>query len=310
MSQQEIIKWQKPMTKVLYALLPVVLASIYFLGWRSLVMLLISNIIAFICEYVFARYYKNQVTSSVFVTGTLFALTLPPNLPYWMGAIGIAFGVIFGKMVFGGFGKNIFNPAIAGRAFIYVNFTTFMNGTVWYKPISGILGGFTEYGVDAVTGATPIAVMKTGSSIPLLELLLGNTSGCFGETSAVLIILAGIYLLCSKLANYRLVIGCLIAFLILQAVLFYSGVPGTIPPLQALLSGGFLFGLVYMVTEPVSSAKTNIGRWIYAGLIGALTVIIRTFSFWPEGMMFAILLGNMFAPLIDHFVQACKGGNK
>lgn len=310
MSQLGIIKWQKPMTKVLYALVPVVLASIYFFGWRSLIMIIISNAVAFLCEYAFAKYYKNQVTSAIFVTGTLFALTLPPELPYWMGVIGIAFGVVFGKMVFGGFGKNIFNPAIVGRAFIYVNFSTYMNGAVWYNSASGILGGFTKYGVDAITSATPLPLMKAGTSVPLLDLFLGNTSGSFGETSAILIILAGIYLLWKKIANYRLIAGCLVAFFVVQAALFYSGVSGTISPLQGFLGGGFLFGLVYMVTEPVSSAKTNIGRWIYSGLIGALTVIIRTFSYWPEGMMFAILIGNMFAPLIDHFVQEIKGRKK
>jgi len=308
-SQKSLIKWQKPMTKVLYALIPVIIASIYFFGWRSLIMLIVVNVVAFLSEYCFVKYYKTQVTSAVFVSGTIFSLSLPPSLPYWMGAVGIAFGIVFGKMVFGGFGKNIFNPAVVGRAFIYVNFATFMNGQ-WYAPVPGKFGALLSYGVDAVSSATPMSAIKAGHNVPIIDLLLGSTSGCFGETSAILIILAGIYLIWTKVANYRLVVSCLASFIILETILYYSGVGGAIPPLQAVLSGGFLFGLVYMVTEPVSSAKTKIGRWIYAGLIGSLTVIIRIFSFWPEGMMFAILIGNMFAPLIDHFVQEIKGNKK
>ncbi len=309
MIKKSLIKWQKPMNKVLYALVPVIVASIYFFGWRSLIMLAVANFVAFISEYCFVKYYKTQVTSSVFVSATIFSLSLPPNLPYWMGAVGIAFGIVFGKMVFGGFGKNIFNPAVVGRAFIYVNFATLMNGQ-WYAPIPGKFGGLLSYGVDAVTGATPMSAMKAGSSVPVFNLLFGNVSGCFGETSAILIILAGLYLLWVKVANYRLIASCLAVFLILESILYFSGVKDALPPVHSMLSGGFLFGLVYMVTEPVSSAKTNIGRWIYAGLIGGLTVIIRIFSFWPEGMMFAILIGNMFAPLIDHFVNEIKGSSK
>lgn len=290
------------MVKVLYALIPAILASIYFFGWRSVGMLIVVNITAFICEYCFARYYKDQVTSAVFVSGTLFALILPPGLPYWMAVIGIAFGIVFGKMVFGGFGRNVFNPAIAGRAFIYINFTSQMNGR-WLEPFSSKFGGFTHYATDAVCGATPMQILKTGGSVPLADLFWGNTGGCFGETSAALLIVGGIYLLWTKTANYRLTISCLAGMGLLQAMLYYGGVKVALPPLEAALSGGFVLGVFFMVTDPVSAPKTNAGRWIYGALIGALTVVIRTFSIWPEGVMFAILLGNMFAPLIDYFVQ-------
>ncbi len=311
MSGQGIIKAQKPMNQVLYALAPAALASIYFFGWRSLVMLVVVNCFAFLSEYCFAKYYKNQVTAAVFVTGSLFALSLPPDLPYWMAVVGIVFGVVFGKMVFGGFGKNIFNPAIAGRAFIYINFTTQMNGR-WFEPVAGKLGGLTHYmiNIDAVCSATPMQVMKTGGQVPWLDLLLGNTAGCFGETSALLLLLGGAYLLWKKVANYRLIVSCLVAFLVLQGGLWFGGVKEAIPPLQALFSGGFMLGLIFMVTEPVSAPKTNQGRWIYGALIGVLTVLIRTFSIWPEGMMFAILIGNMFAPLTDFYVKEFTSGKK
>jgi RnfABCDGE-type electron transport complex D subunit len=308
-SKQSVIKWQKPMNQVLYALIPVILASIYFFGWRSLCMLVVVNLFAFLSEYCFAKYYKNQVTAAVFVTGTLFALSLPPNLPYWMAVIGIVFGVVFGKMVFGGFGKNIFNPAIVGRAFIYINFTTQMNGR-WFEPVAGKLGGLVNYTTDAICSATPMQVVKAGESMSLIDLLVGNTAGCFGETSALLLILGGIYIIWKKVANYRLIVSCLGTFLILQSALWFSGVKESIPPLEAMLSGGFMLGLIFMVTEPVSAPKTNIGRWIYGGLIGVLTVLIRTFSIWPEGMMFAILIGNMFAPLTDFYVKELTGKKK
>ncbi len=304
-----MIKAQKPMNQVLYALIPIAAASVYFFGWRSLCMLAVVNIFACLSEYCFAKYYKNQVTAAVFVTGTLFALSLPPNLPYWMAVVGIVFGVVFGKMVFGGFGKNIFNPAIAGRAFIYINFTTQMNGR-WFKPVGGDVGGLSSYTSDAICSATPMQAIKAGEIVSNWNLLLGNTAGCFGETCAILLILGGIYLMWKKTANYRLVVSCLGTFLILQSALYFSGVKDAIPPLQALLSGGFMFGLVFMVTEPVSAPKTNPGRWIYGGLIGILTVLMRTFSIWPEGMMFAILIGNMFAPLTDYFVNEIKSKGK
>ena len=300
-------KWQKPMNKVLYALAPAIAASIYFFGWRALILILVSNAAALLCEYAFARHYREQVTSAVFVSATLFAMSLPPAIPFWMAVVGIAFGIGFAKMAFGGFGKNIFNPAIAGRAFIYVNFSTPMTGR-WFEPFQGGWGGLSHYSVDAVCNATPMQILKTGGHVPLENLLLGNTAGCLGETAAVLLLVGGLYLMFNKTANYRLSVSCLAAALLLQSILHYAGVDNAMPPIQATLSGGFILAALFMVTDPVSAPKTNPGRWIYGILIGVLTVVIRTFSVWAEGAMFAILLGNMFAPLIDQCVEHFKRG--
>ena len=150
-----LIKWQLPMKRVLYALAPIAAASVYFFGWRSVVLLAVANVAAFFTEYLFLRPYKEPVTSAVFVTGSLFALSLPPTLPIWMAVIGVVFGVAFGKMVFGGFGRNVFNPALVGRAFLYVTFPTYMNA-VWAENAQGFPGGLALYATDAVTAATPL----------------------------------------------------------------------------------------------------------------------------------------------------------
>lgn len=296
------IKWQSPMIKVLYALIPVMFAAVFFFGWRCLTLMAVVMLAAYLTEYAFTHLKREPVTSAVFVSAALYAFTLPPNLPLWMAATGIIFGIVFGKMAFGGFGRNIFNPAITGRVFIYINFATPMNAD-WVNPLPMHWERLGRYAADAVCGATPMQVMKTGGNVPLLNLFLGNTAGCMGETCALLLILGGIYIIWTKAANYRLTVSCIIGAALLQSILFYCGVKGALPVVPSLLSGGFMLGAIYMVTDPVSAPKTNSARWIYGGLIGLLTVVIRTFSIWPEGMMFAILLGNMFGPLIDLFAE-------
>lgn len=301
------------MKRVLYALAPAVVASIYFFGWRSLLVLAVITFFGFLTEYCFTKYYKEPVSSAVFVSCMLYALILPPTLPIWMGVIGIIFGILFGKMVFGGFGKNIFNPALVGRAFVYVNFSVNMNNK-WFDPFSGFPGGFAKFAEkfspDTITNATPLRIMEQGGDVPLADLFFGYTGGCFGETSAILLILGGLYLLWKKAANYRIVIGCLVSTLVLQAILWEMGIHNACDPLRAILAGGFMIGLFFMTTDPVSAPQTQQGRWIYGVLIGVLTVIIRVFSVWPEGMMFAILLGNMFGPIMDISVRAYQNRGK
>jgi Na+-transporting NADH:ubiquinone oxidoreductase subunit B len=297
------------MKRVLYALVPVVIASVYFFGWRSLVTLVAVSVAGFLTEYAFTRTYKEPVTSAVFVTSFLFTLSLPPTLPLWMALVGIVFGVTFGKMVFGGFGRNIFNPALVGRAFIYVSFPVYMN-SVWTEPVRGMVGGFARFAPDAVTQATPLRLLKEGAEVAWSKLLLGNTAGCLGETSAVLVILGGLYIVWKKAANYRIVVSGLIGMLLVQLIFWKSGVKGATDPVSALLSGSFLFGLFFFATEPISASQLNEGRWIYGALIGVLTVIIRTFSGWAEGMMFAILLANMFAPIMDYGLRTLRSKRK
>ena len=277
--KKPLIMKQKPMFDVLYSLVPIVIASVYFFGWRSLVLLAVVNLFGFATEYIYLRTYKESVSSAIFVTNTLFALILPPTIPYWMAAVGIVFGVLFGKMVFGGFGRNVFNPALVGRVFLYLNFGVAMTGiTAWREPSNN----FTTFLSDAVTTATPMKLLADGQAVAGKSLLFGTTSGCLGETSALLIILAGIYLMWRKVASYRIITAGLIGSAGMHATLYFTGVAHAVDPLSALLSGGFMFGLIFMATDPISAAQTDKGRWIYGAFIGIVTALIRTFSVWPE----------------------------
>jgi Na+-transporting NADH:ubiquinone oxidoreductase subunit B len=316
------INWQLPMKRVLYALVPIVISSVYFFGWRALVVLIVANVAGFISEAVFTRKAGQPVTSAVFVTSTLFALSLPPLLPLWMVVVGIVFGVVFGKMVFGGFGKNVFNPALTGRAFIYISFGDYMTSRCWTHPIDSLLGGLTAYtntATDAITQATPTTWLKPVSlmmdSMPTEfftwpKLLLGNTAGCIGGTSAILVLCGGLYLIKTKAANYRAVVSTLIGFIGMQAALYIAGISTASNPFQAVFAGSILFGAFFFVTDPVSAPKTQEGRWLYGATIGILSSLIQVFTVWPEGTMFAILLGNMFAPITDYAIKSVKGKAK
>lgn len=299
------------MRRVLVALAPVAAASVWFFGWRALAVLAAVNLAAFLTEFVFTRFTKAETTSAVFVTGTLLGLSLPPTIPIWIAVVGAVFGVFFGKMVYGGFGRNVFNPALVGRIFIYISFAVPMNAR-WAEPIPAAtgslalpwgVGGFARWASDALTGATPLRALRHGEPVELLPLLWGNAAGSIGETSALLILLGGLYIVWRKAANWRIVVSEAAAFLALQGVFWLAGVRHAADPLTALLSGSVMLGMFFMATDPVSAAQTQGGRWIYGALVGALTVLIRTFSIWPEGTMFAILLGNTFAPIVDWLVR-------
>ncbi len=304
---------QPPMIRVLYALIPLVVAAIYFFGWRFIIVLAIVTGAGILSEYLVARVYGMKVTSSVLVTSFLFALSLPPTIPLWIAVVGIVFGIIFGKMVFGGFGKNIFNPAISGRAFIYVSFGVPLTGR-FVPPVAGNgLRGFAAWmpQTDTLSSVTPLVEQVENGPLDLGTLFLGNTAGSYGETMALLIILGGIYIVWKKAANWHFIASSVLSFFALSAILFYSGVAGTIEPVHALLSGSFLFAAVFMITEPVSASQTTtLGRWIYGIMIGVMTVLIRVFAGWPEGVTFAILFGNMFAPLMDYLIKEWKKGKK
>jgi Na+-transporting NADH:ubiquinone oxidoreductase subunit B len=301
-----LIKWQKPNVNVMYALTPAIIASIYFFGWRSLLMLAVVCIAGFLTEFVFLKaYYKEPVTSAVFVSCFLFTLSLPPTLPLWIAVVGIVFGITFGKMAFGGFGRNIFNPALTGRAFIYVSFGGPMTAA-WVSHIGGGGGGFVKYAADAVTAATPMMQITQGLDVSRVAMFLGNEAGSLGETSALLLLLGGIYIVYRKSANWRIVLATFIGMLVPQTIFWAFGIGNAIDPLSAVIGGGFMMGAWFMTTDPVSAATTNPGRWIYGAFVGVLTVLIRTFSIWSGGVMFAILLGNMFNPIIDYYVKRRK----
>lgn len=310
--KQGILLKQPIMFKVVYALIPLVLASIYFYGWRSLAVLAVVNVVGFLSEYLFLYKSKQKVSSAVFVTNFLFALSLPPTIPFWIAGVGIAFGVIFAKMVFGGFGRNVFNPAISGRAFVYASFG-YQLSSRFVPPVGGTLGGFATWspGLDAVTQATPLVKLSAGESVPILDLILGSTAGSLGETAAFLIIISGLYLIFTKTASWHIIVSVFAGFIGMQSILHYAGVPSAIAPHYAIFAGSILYGMMYMATDPVSSSQTtNLGRVIYGAFIGILTVLIRTFSIWPEGITFAILLANMFAPLLNYLIVEQKKKKK
>lgn len=293
---------QKMMNKVLYALIPIILFAIFLYGWRILMVILISNIFAFLTEYLFIRKKKfGKVSMAAFVTGTLLALTLPPTIPFWMAAVGSIVAISFGKMVFGGFGMNVFNPAIVGRTFIYISFPNAMT-MQWLQPLTKFPAGFTVWhDPSLVTTATPMIEYNNSAKLTELpQLFLGTISGSMGETSAILILLAGIYLIITKTAKWQSMLSLLISFF-LFTLIFYG-----INPLPFILSGGLMFGMIFMITDPVSMPKDKTAIWIYGLLVGFLTVFIRKFSLFTEGFMFALLLGNIFMPIIEFGLKQIK----
>ncbi len=305
---------QKMMRRVLLSLIPIFLLSVYFFGLRTLVLLLVVTITGILSEYGIMRLIdgeKAKVSEAVFVTCLLFTLTLPPTVPFWIAAVGIAFGVVFGKCVFGGFGRNIFNPALVGRCLIYVSFPAHMTIT-WAQPYSGLFGGFAKWtsGIDSMTSATPMILLnKEGILTDYIKLFLGNISGSLGETSALLIIAAAIYLIITKTASWKIIVSCVATFGIFSSILYLTGIVEA-DPLFSILSGGFLFAAVFMATDPVSAPKQETSKYIYGALIGIVAMVIRAFSFFTEGIMFAILIVNSFTPLIDRNIKMLKDKRK
>ena len=305
---------QKIMTRVLISLVPVLLASVYLFGLHTLALLCVVAITGIISEYAIMRLIdgkKAKVSQALLVTCLLFTLTLPPSVPFWIAAVGIAFGVIFGKCVFGGFGRNIFNPALVGRCLIYVSFPAYMTVS-WAQPFSGFPGGFIGWsgGVDAMTSATPMILLnKEGILTDHLHLFLGNISGSLGETSALLILAAAVYLIVTKTASWKIIVSCLASFAVFGSILYLTGIIEA-DPLFSILSGGFLFAAVFMATDPISAPKQETSKYIYGALIGVVAMIIRAFSIFTEGVMFAILIVNAFVPLIDRNIKILNDRRK
>jgi len=303
---------QKMMRTVIISLIPLILSSVYFFGWRGFILLLWVSLWGILTEWIFQRKNNKPVSEAILVTCILYTLTLPPSTPYWIAGVGIIFGTVFAKEVFGGFGRNIFNPALIARAFVYVSFPEALT-MKWSVVSQNFPGGFTTYlteGIDAISKSTPMLVFReTGEIAEYLNLFFGNISGSLGETSAILIILAAIYLIYTKTASWQTMAGVSIGFILLSSVLNLLGVTQVPTPLFGVLSGGFLFGTVFMATDPISSPKTVEGKWIYGILIGIITVIIRGYALFAGGIMFAILIGNTFAPIIDEGVKYFKKTN-
>ncbi|MBN2874923.1 MAG: RnfABCDGE type electron transport complex subunit D [Spirochaetales bacterium] len=290
------------MRRVLYALAPIVALAVWLYGPRVLVALAVSLGTGVLVEYLFEKKKNGKVSEAVLVSGTLFALAMPPAVPLWILVVGMAFAVFMAKEVYGGFGRNIFNPAIAGRLFVYISFAGVL-GSSYYEPGAfGVAAGSLFGAVDSVAMATPLAAMRSGDSIPLFNLLVGTRAGAMGESSAILIAVAAVYLMVTKTAQWRLIASTLLGGVVVAGVLVLAGVAKAMP-LEALLGGSFLFVAVFMATDPVSAPKKPVAQWTYGLMIGAIVIVIRTFSLFPEGTSFAILLGNTFASLFDRMVN-------
>ena len=255
----------------------------------------VSYAAGFFVEFMFAVVRKHKIHEGFLVNGLIFPLVLPPTTPLWVVAVGVMFGVLFGKEMFGGTGRNIFNPALVGRLFITIAFPAIMT-TRWKMPFT-----------DAITSATPLAVYKTTQSMATIpDLLIGHTAGSMGETCRIAIIIGGLFLIFTKASNWRVsvsYIGSVFAF----AAIGNHFLPGRIgPPVFQVFTGGLLFGALFMATDPVTSPFTQAGKYSFGILCGTLTVLIRAFSGYVEGVMFSIVFMNGLAPLIDHVVLALK----
>jgi Na+-transporting NADH:ubiquinone oxidoreductase subunit B len=232
----------------------------------------------------------------------LYSLILPPSTPLWQVALGIIFGVVLGKEVFGGTGKNFLNPALTGRAFLYFAYPAQMSGDAVWTAIDGFSGA-TPLALGAAGGLEAI----TSAGFTWTQTFLGSMQGSLGETSTLACLLGAMFLMYTRIASYRIIFGVFLGMV--GTSLLFNIIGSDTNPMFALpwywhlTLGGFAFGMIFMATDPVSAAMTNKGRWIYGALIGAMTVLIRVVNpAFPEGIMLAILFANIFAPLIDYFV--------
>lgn len=290
------------MSFVIIGLLPAVFASVYFYGLRVLIIIALSYAFGGLVEAMFSIIRRKPIYEGFLVTGLIFPLILPPTIPLWMAAVGIVFGVFFGKEVFGGTGRNIFNPALVGRVFLSLAFPEQFS-TMWQKPFLGGMGGFARYASDAVTSATPLINFKSSHMLAGYQpLLFGSLPGSIGEVFRIGLIAGGIFLIITKISDWRIPLSYLLTVFIFSFFAHNAAPVKFAPPLFQLLSGGLLFGAFFMATDPVTSPFTFEGKWVYGVLLGVLTVLIRALSGFVEGVMFAILLMNALAPLIDSVV--------
>ena len=253
-------------------------------------------------EMVFATIRGHEVNEGFFGTSILFALTLPPTIPLWQVALGISFGVVLGKEVFGGTGKNFINPALAGRAFLFFAYPASLSGDFAWNVVDGYAGA-TALSQAASGGLAAL----TQGGLSWTDAFLGFMPGAMGETSTLAILIGGGLLLLMRIAAWRIVLGVMIGMMAFSGLL--NAIGSSTNPMFALpwhwhlVLGGYAFGMMFMATDPVSAAMTNTGKWIFGALIGVMVVMIRVINpAFPEGMMLAILFGNLFAPLIDYFV--------
>ena len=256
------------------------------------------------CELIFSIIRKHEINEGFLVTGMLFPLTLPATIPLWQVAVGIAFGVVVGKEIFGGTGKNFLNPALTARAFLYFAYPTKISGDAVWTAVDGFTGP-TILGAVAAPEATSVAASAVSLDQTWWDFFIGNIHGSMGETSTLACLIGAVILIAAGIGSWRIMSGVLVG---MTAFSFFLNAVGTsavydITPWWHLVIGGFAFGTVFMATDPVSASMTQTGRYIYGFLIGVMTVLVRSMNpAFPEGIMLAILFCNVFAPLIDWFV--------
>jgi Na+-transporting NADH:ubiquinone oxidoreductase subunit B len=284
-------------------------SSLWDCIWHGAVYFLPIYITTFVVgiawEMLFSIVRGHEINEGFFVTSILFALIVPPDIPLWQVALGISFGVVLGKEVFGGTGKNFLNPALTGRAFLFFAYPAQISGDAVWTAVDGFSGA-TPLSQAATTGYSQI-VDAWGNSITWFDAFYGNIQGSIGETSTVAILIGAAMLLVTGIASWRIMAGVLLG-MVATVFLFNSVGSDTnqlfnMPWHWHFALGGFAFGMVFMATDPVSAAMTDTGKWYFGILIGFMVALIRVVNpAFPEGMMLAILFGNLFAPLIDHFV--------
>ncbi len=296
------ITTRRIMWGVIAALLPIMLASIYFFRWPAVKLIAVCVGGCIITEIIFQKLRGKKLSisdGSVVITGLLLAFILPPNLPLGVALLGAVVSIGLGKQIFGGLGLNIFNPALVGRAFLMAAFPALL--TRWVEP----------YTLDAITKATPLGLMKfKGIATPFSDLFLGSTSGSLGETCALAIILGGGYLLIKRYIDWRIPLSIMIAVAISAGTFWLIDSAKYPSPLFHLFAGGLMLGAFFMATDPVASPMTKKGRWIFGIGIGILVVVIRLFGGLPEGVMYAILIMEAAVPLINRISRPRVFGAK
>ena len=299
------------MAAVLIALLPEVIYGIILFGYRAAITILVSVVSCVFFEWLFQKVTKQKIVISnlsAAVTGVMLALVCPPTTPWWMIIIGAAVAIIIAKGLFGGIGSNVFNPALTGRAVLFISFPSVM-GAQWLNPHSAT-------GIDAISSATTLSGLKAGTiqSIDYLQYFIGNRAGCFGETSVLLILISFIFLLATKIIDWRAPLGMVGTVIICS---FISGIAATGNLAGAgneilinLLTGGFAFGACFMVTDYATTPVTKPGRLIFGCGCGLITFLIRKFGGYPEGVMFSILIMNSIAPFLNNVTSRMYGYGK
>ena len=327
---RDCVDLKRVMIMVVLALVPSMLFGIWNVGYQHnlafgldwgfwnivlyglvkvLPLYIVSYLVGLGIEFVSAQIQGHEVNEGYLVSGMLIPLIVPVDVPLWMLAIAVAFAVIIGKEVFGGTGMNIWNPALLTRAFLFFSYPSKMSGdTVWTGGVSRFMSEGTAYQagnglIDGFSGATPLADPTLANLEPkLMDMIIGTIPGSVGETSVIAILLGAALLLWTGVASWKIMASSVIGGLAIGYLGYATGATD-LPGYYQLVMGGFLFGTVFMATDPVTSAQTECGKWIYGFLVGALAVTVRIWNpGYPEGMMLAILLMNTFAPLIDHYV--------